>query len=269
MLVGAFFTCVVTLGFAMLAGYRDGTNEVQARQAVALRGTLGAQATLANDDCQNSRFELCELRCAYIATAQPGYAGVSDCLATAQLALSVTPTSSPTISANLSPTAAQVQSTPSATFVTPTSAFSSTNLFIQGQEAFHNADWQNAMTDLEALSEQDPTYQASQVADMLVQTYEALAQQYKNSAELSQMIIVIDKAQNIRSLDGTDWAFTKNVAQLYLDGKGYLATSDYARADTVFNRLMPMAPLFLDTSAQACKAFKGANDSTALQKYKC
>lgn len=125
------------------------------------------------------------------------------------------------------------------------------------------------MADLEALRALDGSYQTAEVDNMLVQTYEALAQQYKNSEQLSQMIIVIDKALSIRPLSGTDWEFTKYVAQLYLDGKGYLATHDYARADTVFNKLMPIAPLFIDTAAQACKAFRGAGDSAAMQKYRC
>ena len=123
---------------------------------------------------------------------------------------------------------------------------------------------------LEALRGLDPDYQRSQVEDMLMTTYDAVAKNYENAGQLSQMIYIVQKAEAIRPFPaGSDWDFTVNVAQLYLDARNYLVAGNIKSADSVFARLMAMDSTFMDTKTLACKAFAAAGDSANSTKYKC
>ncbi len=266
--------CITSIGLAGLAGYNDGTHLVGTKKAVAIAATVGIQAALAQTDCTAGRYELCLERCKFIATQQPGYPGMSECIASAEMALSATPTPTPvkaTPTATLSTSSTPLSATPGLTpTVSATAGFSREDLFVRGQEAFRSDDYENAMKWLEALRGLDPDYQRSQVEDMLMTTYQALAKSYENQGLLSQMIIVIQKSEAIGPLPaGSDWDFTVNVAQLYLDARNYLVAQNYAQADRVFKNLMDMAPTFMDTKTLACKAFASAGDTASSGKYKC
>lgn len=260
--------CVTLVGLAGFVGYRDGVNGAATKRAVALVGTIGAQATLAQTDCTAGRFELCNERCKYISTQQPSFPGMAACMSGAQLALSATPvplaTATPVQPAATAPTV-----DPSAANTASGGTCSPEELFVRGQEAYRSTDYEGAMKWLEALRGCNGDYQRATVEDMLVGTYEALGKLYQNQGRLSEMVVVIQKALKIRSLPDTDWEFTVNATQLYLDAKGYLAAGDFRRADNVFNRLMDIAPTYLDTKTLACQAFAGAGDTAASGKFKC
>ena len=79
-----------SVGLAGLAGYRDGVAINQTQKSSTLVVYLVNQATLARDDCDAGRYELCQERCKYVLTQQPYYPGMDACMSQAQIALSMT-----------------------------------------------------------------------------------------------------------------------------------------------------------------------------------
>jgi hypothetical protein len=217
-------------------------------------------------------------RCTRIATERPGDPAIVNCINQAEQALSATPTLAvtQTLSATTLPaptiTLAVVSPTGLAD-VTPTVTVNPTEallleLWTRAQEAFRQSQFETARGFLEALQEADKTYNAHDVVTMLCSTYESLGNIYQNPAQLSQMVVVMNKALSMNCrLQHTDWAFTVNAAELYLDAKGYLVAGDYSRADTVFKRFMAIASGYLDGKTYACQAFNKAGDSAATQLY--
>ena len=278
LLVGAVvlaFLClfVTSVGLSGYAGWRDGVQAAQSRKASTVVAQAGAQATLARQDCDEGRYELCNERCAYVATQQPSFPGMAACMSLAQIALSATPTpsSTPTVmpsTATIAPSAAASTSSPNGG-ATSNGQMSAEELFARGQEAFRIPDYENAMKWLEALRGLNADFHRKEVEDMLVTTYQALGGQYQYEGRLSEMIIVIKKALQIRALPDTGWEFTVSAAELYLSAKGYLDAGNYELADKVFIRLMDIAPTYLDSKAQACKAFASAGDTGSTKKYGC
>lgn len=275
-LASFLFLCAATVGLAGLAGYQDGVKLAATSQMNTEISDIGTQESHISQDQQSGRWEPVLARCQYVATLRPGDPAMENCINQAELALSATPT----LSATFTPTtAASVPTTVSSLVpvvvsdVTPTVTVNPTDallldLWTRAQEAFRQNQYETARSYLEALQEADKTYNAHDVVGMLCSTYEALGTIYQNPAQLSQMVIVMTKALTINcTLQRTDWAFTVNAAELYLDAKGYLAAGDYSRADTVFKRFIAMAPGYLNGKTLACQAFAKAGDTTATQTY--
>jgi tetratricopeptide (TPR) repeat protein len=255
------FLCLfaATVGLAGYAGWRDGSQMVQTKKAVAVVATSAHQATLAGQDCREGRFELCYERCQYVATLQPYYPGVEACMAMARFALSATPT--PTVA----PTIIAPTSTPPATLQPgqPTRE----ELYIRAKEALRRNDFEAAMGFYEALRGVDADYQRTAVEDDLVNLYKALAGRYRTDGRLSEMIIVVNKMLKIR--DDAEWSYEVNIAELYLSAKGYVDAGNFKLADQVFGRLMEIAPTYRDTKELACQAFRANSNGEAIQKWAC
>ncbi len=258
------FAClfVTSVGLAGYAGWRDGAVSVQTRKAATLVSYLGVQATLARGDCDEGRYELCYERCAYVATQQPGYLGVTSCMTLAELELSATPTPSPL------PTIAPATPTPTiAPTVNSSGLPSPEEMFARAQEAVRIEDYETAMKWLEALRGVNADFRRKDVEDMLVKTYVALGTRYENEGRLSEMTIVIKKALQIRNLPD-DWQFkVDTAAPLYLDCRGYVDGGNYQMADKACALLMERAGTYLDSKALACKGFSGAGDAEQLKKW--
>lgn len=260
-LVALVFMCVASISLAGVAGWRDGYTAFQTLKASTQVAYIEKQQALANDDLKNERYEIAFERCKYILTLQPYYPGAAACLTTAQLALSVTPT------ATTSPTPIPLTPTPAPTNTPGSGLPSAEELFIRGQTAIRDGNYETAMNWLEALRGLNANYRRKDVEDMLVKTYLALGDQYKFQGRLSEMVVVIKKALQIRDLGDTDWPFTINVTELYLSGRDYLNAENYTLASQVFERLMGMAPTYLDTRDLACQAFTKAGNTAAFTKY--
>ena len=263
------FLCLflTAIGAAGFAGYRDGLNIQGTSHAVAIAGTIGAQATLVQADCSNNRYELCYERCKYIATQQPSYPGMAACIGKAQIALSATSTPSPTLTTLPVTVAPNIVSTEASAGT----GFSREDMFVRGQEAYRTNSYLDAEKWFEALRGLDADYQRKDVEDMLFNTYLALAKQQQNEGKLSEMVITVEKARGIRPIPpDSGWDFTVNVAQLYLDGRAYLAAGNLTQADRVFKLLMDQSPDFQQDSRKlACQAFAQAGDTAATTKYNC
>jgi tetratricopeptide (TPR) repeat protein len=256
---------LATVTFAGVAGWRDGGIARQTQRAVALAGTLDRQATLGWQDLENRQYELAFYRCDYVATLRPTYPEMRACISTAQAGLNAT--STPTATRTLTP------ATPTPSFTPPpegSGAFSTEELFARGQEAMRRADYESAMSWLEALRALDANFQRREVEQMLLTTYQALGSQYRFEGRLGEMIVVIRKALRIDPLRDTDWAFTVNAAELYLSARSHLDAGNVALAAQVFRNLMSIAPTFsTDTRTLACRAFAAAGDSASMSQFNC
>ncbi len=258
------FLCIASVGLAGYAGYRDGRNLMGTRQSGTMVAYLGVQVTLAQGDCAAGRYELCNTRCGYVATQQPAYPDMIACMATAQFALSSTPTSTP------SPTSVPPTLTPTPSVVVSGDVCDAKDAyFVHAQEAMREPNYEDAVKYLEVIRGCDVTYKRADVENMLAQAYDALGHQYQRDMRLSEMIYVIKKALQLPGFRAGDWEFTINATQLYLDGKNFLTAGNYDKADKAFIKLMDQAPTYLDGHTLACQAFSAANDSESLKKYNC
>lgn len=274
-LASFLFLCIATIGFAGIAGYRDGEVTAAVYATNTRTADINTQVAHIGQDVQTGNWDSALVRCQYVATLRPGDSGMANCIQQAEQALSVTPTLAATLPAT--PTVPLPTATPPAAtnppHVTPTVTTNATealllDLWTRAQEAFRQDQYETARGYLEALQEADKTYNAHDVVAMLCSTYESLGTLYQNPAQVSQMVVVMNKALAMNcSLQRSDWAFTVNAAELYLDAKGYFVAGDYSRADTVFKRFMGMAAGYLDGKTYACQAFNKVNDTAAIQTY--
>lgn len=264
MLLIAMF--VMSLAFAGFAGYRDGGIIRQTDNFVALAGTLDGQATLAWDDLSKGNFEIADARCKYVIEKQSFYAGMKNCISTAQAALNATPTFTP----SRIPSATPLPALPTATGAP--NAFTPESLLAQADEAIRVGNFSDARDFLESLRGVDATFRKQEVETKLVDAYLKLAAQYKAEGEssLQKMVIVIRKALEINPDIGGDWRFTADATGYYLSAKGYLEAQNYAEATRLFRWMMDNAPTaYSDVKTLACRAFTSAGDVAAIQQYSC
>jgi len=273
------FICVALVGLAGVAGYRDGVNDGATRAAGTRISAINTQLPRIADDLHAGRFDLALKRCQYVATVRPADPQIVQCLSQAAQALSATPTPSPSATATgtatvaISPTASALpaSTTPN---VPPTATLNGTtgfldSLWAQAQDSLRKNDYATAIQDLEALREYDPTYNARQIFQTLCSTYETQGRQNEANNQLSEMVVVINKALKLNcTLKATDWTFTIDVVELYLSAKGYADAGNYALADKIFrDQLMPIDSGYLDTKRIACDTFTKAGDTAAFNQY--
>ena len=279
------FLCVAAVGFAGLAGYRDGVNDAATLAVNTQSAAVSTQLPRIAQDLSAQNWDSLLVRCQYVATLRPGYPGMDGCINQAEQKLSATPTPMPSLTYTLSPTntptlpatATTASSNPSAADLTPTQLAPVTatpaflpELFARAQEAIRQQQYETAIGYLEAIRETDVTFFKNDVTALLCSTYETVGTNDQNTGQLSEMIVVMNKAlkMNCHLQAGTgSWEFTINVTELYLSARDYLNGGNYAEADRVFKLFMTQAPNYLDGKTLACQAFAKAGDTAATQNY--
>jgi tetratricopeptide (TPR) repeat protein len=265
------------VGLAGLAGYRDGVNDSATRAAQTRVAVLSTQRSAITADLQVGNWEILLARCQYVATLVPADSAAAACIQTATGALNAptgttpptaVPTSTPTPPSNAVKTGSPAVPPP-----TTDARAQLPGLITQAQAQIKIGELDNlekARDLLEAVRTVDPLYEQRQVEPALCGVYERLGTIYDSVGRLSEMVIVINKALNMTCrLNRTDWAFTVNAAQLYLDAKAYLDAGNLKDAVRVYRELMRIAPGYQNTKDLACQAFKQAGDSAATASYGC
>jgi hypothetical protein len=286
------FLCITAIVLAGVAGYRDGVNDAATLAINTQSAAISTQLPHINQDLAAQDWESLLGRCQYVMTLQPNYPGMSNCISQAEQKLSATPTPAPSLtftpSPTLSPTGTATRTpnvatitvtsggsvsvagiTPTLAPVTATPAFLP-ELFARAQEAIRQQQFETAIGYLEAIRETDATFFKNDVTALLCSTYETVGVNDQNTGQLSEMIVVINKAlkMNCHLQGGTgSWEFTVNVTELYLSARDYLNGGNYAEADRVFKLFMSQAPNYLDGKTLACQAFAKAGDTAATQNY--
>jgi len=258
---------ITTIALSGFLGYRDGGNQRQTIRAAAMVDTAFLQATLGFRDLESGQWEIAFNRCDYAAKQmQPGNSAfqgaMASCRSTAMAAINATNT--PTTAPSPVPPTLTPSTTPSG----PSGDFSLDDMYNRAQDAIRKNDYETAVSWLEAVRAKDYTYRRLEVEDALVNAYLTLAGNYRFTKSYSQMIIVVRKAQKIRSIDNTDWVFTANMAELYMSARSHLDSQQYALAAQVFKTLMTSAPQFSDDlKTLACQAFQLAGDTTSQGQF--
>ncbi len=213
---------------------------------------------------------------------------MGQCIAQAELRLSATPTPLPSATATVTLTPDPPTATVSPALPVPIATGIATGAATQAgagptanpttailqeflaraQEAIRQNQYESAVAYLEAIREADKTFDANEVFNTLCSSYETLGRNYEASNQLSEMVVVINKALAMNcKLQDNNWSFTVDVVELYLSAKGYLDAGNYALADQVFLKLMNIDTGYLDSKTLACQAFSKAGDTSALQTY--
>jgi len=261
------------VGLAGVVGYRDGSNDAATHAAVARVVAINTQIPHIQTAVQTGDWQDALLRCTYVGTLQPGDAGITQCIANAQQALSATPTSNPTrtpLPAAVTPMLATTSAALTIALTSTPAAPAPQEWLAHAQEAIRQNDFETAISYLEAIRSTDATFDQQEVTTTLCSTYEKLGSQYDRPETLSKMVIVINKALKMQCRLSVDtWAYTVNAAQLYLDAKGFYDAGSYAQADTDYRKLMSLAATYQDSKTLACQAFSKAGDSSAAKVYNC
>ncbi len=273
---------VAIVGLAGVSGYRDGVNDAATYGANTRIAAIGTQIPHIVQDLQAARWDSALARCQYVDRLRPGDQNIARCIAQSQQGLSATPTFTPTatplpatstVAPTVTPTNASVGIATQAATLAATSAdnaaFAPQAWLARAQEEIRKGNYETAMNYLEAICGADAAFDKQEVETTLCSTYETLGNQYQSDNKLSEMVIVITKAEamNCHLNPQSAWDFTINAAQLYLDAKGFLDAQNYSLADRDYLKLMAIAPGYMDTAKLACQAFGKAGDTAASKKY--
>ncbi|MBX3063476.1 MAG: hypothetical protein KF726_10905 [Anaerolineae bacterium] len=262
-LLGMF---VMMLGVAAFAGYRDGGVVRQTQKAVALYGTMDGQATLAWRNLDEGNYTIARERCVYIIGINAQYPGMRNCVSTAEAALNATPTFTPSPTATITPLPTATVDTSAST--STSAGFTPDSLFNNAELAYQQADYETAQAYLEALRGLDFNYRKQEVEDRLVDVYLKLAAKYQAEGKLAQMVVVIQRARDIRNIDNTGWTYTMDATNLYLSARDYLNAQNYGMAAQVFRNLFAIGAInYLDSKTLGCEAFSKAGDTASFQQY--
>src|ERR1700694_1187400 len=86
-ILSLLFLFAAIVGLAGVAGFRDGTNDFRTRQVNTQVADINTQVAHISQDVQANRWNLVLVRCAYVATLQPGDITMANCIKQAQQVL--------------------------------------------------------------------------------------------------------------------------------------------------------------------------------------
>ena len=246
--------CLLLVGFASVAGYRDGlaTNDARFTQEVATN--IAEQYRIGVSDLTQGYAELAADRFAWIVEtvkAPAAFAGDSaDLLATARAIASytlastptTTPTPSPTPTPTLSPTA-QVTAAPGDT---PNPLEDPARLYEQAATAMRLVRYEEAIEWLDALRTLAPDYRPAEVEAMLI---EALTQQGRiylrgqntdGADMLARGVLLIYRANDIRPVEPSTLLGEAIFVEMYINARNYVNGGYYDNALPILEELCAM-----------------------------
>jgi len=246
--------CLLLVGFASVAGYRDGlaTNDARFTQEVATR--IAEQYRIGVSDLTQGYAELAADRFAWIVEtvqAPAAFAGDSaDLLATARAIASSTPTPPPTATLTPSPTPTPTLSPAAqATSVvgnTPSPLEDPAYLYQQAATAMSLVRYEEAIEWLDALRALAPDYRPAEVEAMLI---EALTQQGKlylrgqnpdGADMLARGVLLIYRANDIRPVEPSTLLGEAIFVEMYINARNYVNGGYYDNALPILEELCAM-----------------------------
>lgn len=243
--------CLLMVGFAGFAGYRDGlaTNDARLTQTIATG--IAEQYQMGVNDLMQGYAELAAARFAWIVetvNAPAAYARDSAALlATARAIASYTPTlaptstPTPTITLTPSPTPTALSPTPS-----PEASQDPAYLFEQAQIALRLVRYEEAIEWLDALRALAPDYRAAEVEDMLVRALTEQGKLYLRGQNpdgadmLARGVLLIYRANDIRPVQPSTLLGEAIFVEMYLNARNYVNGGYYAQALPILEELCAM-----------------------------
>ncbi len=243
--------CLLMVGFAGFAGYRDGlaTNDARLTQTIATG--IAEQYRMGVNDLAQGYAELAAARFAWIVetvNAPAAYAGDSaQLLATARAIVSYTPTPAPTdtptpsSTPSPSPTPPLPSPTPS-----PEPGQDPAYLFEQAQTAMRLVRYEEAIEWLDALRALAPDYRTAEVEDLLVKALTEQGKLYLRGQNpdgadmLARGVLLIYRANDIRPVQPSTLLGEAIFVEMYLNARNYVNGGYYAQALPILEELCAM-----------------------------
>ncbi len=242
------FILLVAIALAAYGGYRAGlqqhAQEFRATQTIELQ----QQYNLGLTDLAGGRYAVAADRFEYILKLDPAYPGASDALTRARAALNVTAT----------PTRAPIP--------TPASQ-SSADWLAAAQQYVAAEDWDSALSQLTALRGADPTYELTQVNQLLFTAFRERGVVRLLGDEMEGGIFDLTQAEAFGPLDDE----AKNYrawARLYLNAQSFWGL-DWPTTLLNLQLLYTLAPNFKDTSTKYYQATLHYADQLARAGDQC
>jgi hypothetical protein len=250
-MIGSLCLCLMLIGFAGFAGYRDGlaTNDAQITRTLAT--DIAQQYATGVAELDNGYAEMAAARFEWIVEtvqAPTEYALDSrERLAIARTLQAYTPTAPPSLTPTASPTApptvAPTESPePQATDEAPTGPDPET-LYEQASQAMGLARYEDAIEWLESLRALAPDYRTAEVTAMYL---EALTTQGKiylrgqnqdGEDRLQRGVLLIYRADEIGTVEPPELLGEANFVEMYLNARSYVSGGNYAAALPVLEQL--------------------------------
>lgn len=204
----------------------------QHAEATQIAGSLDEQFTLSQQDVAAGHYDLARQRLEYILKESPEYPGAQAMLADVIVKQQVSPTPTDTATPTITPTADVSQADA---------------LFAQVVQSLTENNWDAALTTLDQLRVEAPTYKAA-IADGMY--YLALrnrgVDKLLKQNNLEGGIYDLTLAERFGPLDGLADGY-RNFAELYIRGASYWDT-DWEQAAYYFAQLAPNLPYLADAS---------------------
>ncbi|GAB4408469.1 MAG: hypothetical protein Kow00106_01630 [Anaerolineae bacterium] len=243
--------CLLMVGFAGFAGYRDGlaTNDARLTQTIATG--IAEQYRMGVNDLAQGYAELAAARFAWIVetvNAPAAYAGDSPALlATARAIASYTPTPAPTdtLAPSATPSPSATPTVPSPT-PSPEASQNPAYLFEQAQTALRLVRYEEAIEWLDALRALAPDYRAAEVEDMLVKALTEQGKLYLRGQNpdgadmLARGVLLIYRANEIRPVQPSTLLGEAIFVEMYLNARNYVNGGYYDQALPILEELCAM-----------------------------
>jgi tetratricopeptide (TPR) repeat protein len=223
---------VVIGGLSALGGYVSGITLRTGAEQTQVVAAADEQFQLGLQNIENKEYSLAQQRLEYVIKLNPNYPGAADKLAEVLLAINSTATPTAEAEATMTPTP---------------DARGTDELFNQGQQAFLNSQWDQALETLLSLRKVDPAYHTVEVDGML---FEALrnrgADKILKQADLEGGIYDLSQAAKFGPLDSEAQGLL-NWSTLYITGASFWDI-DWAQAVNYFQQVAPQVPNLMDSS---------------------
>jgi tetratricopeptide (TPR) repeat protein len=178
---------IAALGVAAWGGATAGQNERETSATQTTAADMDLQFELGLADLADGRYELAAQRFSWIVERVPGYPGAAERLAEARQGLAASSAGSADVVATAVPTSA---------------AGGDLNLlYDEATTYFENQEWQAAITRLQDIQNEDPTFKEIDVKEML---HEALKNQglaELRAGRFEEGVFLLDQAIDIKPLD--------------------------------------------------------------------
>jgi tetratricopeptide (TPR) repeat protein len=249
--LSALCLCVMLVGVAGFAGYRDGLATNDARITQTLATGIAEQYALGVEDLQNQRFELAIARFGWIGTLQPAPDYLRDspqllALASTMNAYTSTPTVTPTPTI---PPTQPVTPTPTVSPTAPVEASSTPSgsdparLYDEAYNAMIVNDYETAIEWLDSLIALDPTHRPQEVRAMLLEALTLQGRAYLRGQNedgedmLARGVLLIYRADDIGQVEPPSLLYEADFAERYLNARNYVNGGNYQAAIPILQRL--------------------------------
>lgn len=249
-LLGPVCVCLLLVGLAGVAGYRDGlaTNDVKITQTLATG--IAEQYGTGVAEMNAGSYEMAAIRFQWIVeTLQPApeyMLNSREMFALASTMGAVTPlapaTVTPDSTETLSPTETAAPTTAAGTSPTP-SGPDPEDMYQRAQNAMAISDYEEAIEWLEALQAFAPDYRPQETQAMLMDALTLLGGMYLRGSnpdgedQLARGVLLIYRADEIGTVEPSSWLYEADFAERYLNARNYVNGGNYAAALPILQTL--------------------------------